>query len=174
MTRSQLQLSNRQTQQITQHTRTLIVKAEHTIGHKLPKVEIYFDVHGSAWGYFSRRGTQRRIRYNPHLFLRYPQQGLDEVVPHEVAHFVVDGLYPNRRCKPHGPEWREIMGLFGIDHPRATHTTPLDNVPVRRQQRFSYQCDCGTVELSATRHHRVLRGARYICRRCGQTLRPTP
>ncbi|MEP1383040.1 MAG: zinc ribbon domain-containing protein [Paraglaciecola sp.] len=36
---------------------------------------------------------------------------------------------------------------------------------------FLYQCQCGTVELSITRHNKVVKGKQnYICRRCKNTL----
>ncbi len=137
----------------------------------LPELDIHFDVTGAAWGYYVRKGAQRWFRFNPQLFALHFDEGLQDTIPHEVAHYVVDRLYPRRRCKPHGPEWREVMATFGIDNPRATHNTSLDGLRIRRQQRHSYYCACGEVMLSSTRHNRIQRdGMRYVCRRCQQPL----
>lgn len=137
----------------------------------LPELEIRFDVSGAAWGYYVRKGQQRWFRFNPQLFALHFDEGLQDTIPHEVAHYVVDLRYPHRRCKPHGTEWRAVMAAFGIENPRATHSTSLDGLTIRRQQRHRYYCACGETMLSATRHNRIQReGVRYLCRRCRQPL----
>ncbi len=166
-------LSDRQLRRIIDATRRHIGIAEQALAKRFPPLEIRFDVSGQAWGYYVRRGEHRCIRYNPYLFARHFDTGLAQTVPHEVAHFIVDCQHQRRRVKPHGPEWRAVMALFGVDNPSATHRDDLSGVPVRRQRRFDYRCRCGVVPLSATRHYRHLRGqASYYCRRCGEQLRP--
>ncbi len=167
-------LSIGQKKRIIATTRDYIDRANAEFGLKLPPLPVHFDVHGAAWGYYVRKGGERWFRFNPMLFARHFDEGLNDTVPHEVAHYVVDRRY-RRRCKPHGAEWQAVMRRFGIDNPRATHDTNLDGLPVRRQRRYLYYCACGEVPLSATRHNRILhKGARYLCRRCGQVLSPAP
>ncbi len=169
------QLDKKQIATIIATTGDFIAQARRRYGLLLPELEIRFDVHGAAWGYYIRKGCRRWFRFNPTLFARHFDEGLNDTIPHEVAHYVVDKRYPRRRCKPHGAEWRQVMRDFGIDNPRATHRTPLDGLPIRRQRRYIYYCACGEVPLSATRHNRILRGqTRYFCRRCHQPLSPTP
>lgn len=164
-------LDQHQRQQIITTTRARISEAESQFNKRFPKVEISFDVTGSAWGYYVRKGRQRRIRYNDALFEKFFAEGLADTVAHEVAHFVVDSLYRRGRIKPHGKEWREVMSLFGIQNPSVTHSTDLSGIEVRQQRRFKYHCQCGPVMLSTTRHFRVLRGTTtYSCRRCGNQL----
>jgi SprT protein len=44
-------------------------------------------------------------------------------------------------------------------------------VPVRRQRRFRYRCDCSTHQLSARRHNKIRHGrANYLCRSCGSEV----
>jgi SprT protein len=167
-------LSDAQQAQIVATTRAYIDRANAAFGLQLPPLPIHFDIHGSAWGYYVRKGDKRWFRYNPVLFARHFDEGLNDTIPHEVAHYVVDGRY-RRRCQLHVPEWQRVMRHFGIDQPRATHRTSLEGLTIRRQRRFIYYCDCGEVPLSATRHNRILRhGARYVCRRCGQAVSPEP
>ncbi len=167
-------LSTDQVARIVATTQDYIDRANAAFGLRLPPLPILFDIEGAAWGYYVRQGDRRWFRYNPALFARHFDEGLRDTIPHEVAHYVVDRRY-RRRCKPHGPEWRRVMRHFGIDDPRATHTTSLEGLTIRRQRRFLYYCDCGEVPLSTTRHNRILRhGTRYRCRRCGQTLSPEP
>jgi len=66
-------------------------------------------------------------------------------------------------------EWRRVMKAFGVS-PRATGRYELSGVPVRRQQRHSYRCDCRQHELTSTRHNRHQQGRKYICRSCGAPL----
>ncbi len=166
-------LDEGQMQRVVATTRACIATAASAFGlARLAPVEITFDVRGSAWGYYVRDRDRRRIRYNPWLFARYFEDGLNETVPHEVAHYVVEQLHPGRRVAAHGAEWRAVMRLFGFSTPRATHRHSLDGIPVRRQQRFLYRCGCRQHELSTTRHLRILgRRMEYRCRACGEILR---
>lgn len=164
-------LSPAQQKTIVEHTWRYIELASIELHLRLPRIDVLFDIRGSAWGYYVHCKDKRLIRYNPWLFSKYFADGLNDTVPHEVAHYVVDMRY-RKRCQPHGPEWREIMRLFGIDRPRATARYCLDGIPVRRQRRFHYACACQTHEISATRHNRILRGQQYLCRRCGSAIQP--
>lgn len=165
-------LSPAQQTTIIEHTHGLIKQANKHFRLQLRPVEVRFDVHGSAWGYFVRKRNNRVIRYNPWLFEKYYTEGMNDTAPHEVAHYVVDMRY-RKRCQPHGPEWREVMELFGVKKPRATFRNNLDGIPVRRQRRFNYACLCQAHEISATRHYRILRGQQYLCRRCGSAIQAT-
>ncbi len=135
----------------------------------LPVPPIRFSVKGTAWGYYQRRGKHVEIRFNPLLFARYFQEGLEDTVPHEIAHYFVDSMYTGRP-KPHGPEWREVMNLFGIENPRATSDYDTSGLGVRKQKRMKYRCACQIHEVSKTRHNRMLRGSKYLCRSCNQEL----
>jgi len=164
-------LSTQQQNQVIVKTDACIVQAAEYYGLRLKPIHVLFDISGSAWGYYVRNNKQQFIRYNPWLFAQYFTEGLNDTVPHEVAHYIVDVRY-RRRCKPHGPEWREVMQFFGIDKPRATARYSLDGIPVRRQRRHIYHCGCQTHEISSTRHYRIQRGIKYACRLCGGYLGP--
>jgi SprT protein len=64
------------------------------------------------------------------------------------------------------------MTYLGVDDADRCHAYPLDRIEVRRQRRWSYQCDCSDHELSTTRHNRVMSGTRYHCRQCHAVLQP--
>ncbi len=165
-------LSSVQITKIETETQRYIDLANQVLQVSIPPIEIYFNVSGATWGYFVRRQNQQVIRYNPYLFEKHYQEGLTDTIPHEVAHYVVDCLYAGKRIKPHGPEWRKMMILFGVDHPKATHNTDLTGIPRRRQRRFDYQCGCKVIPLSTTRHYRIQSGrSSYRCGECGEKLR---
>lgn len=137
---------------------------------QIDPVQISFDLKGRSSGMYVVRGKHRYIRYNPYLFSRYYQESLSTTVPHEVAHYVSDLLYGLGNIRPHGKEWKRLMIDLGAE-PRVTGNYSLEGIPVRRQKRFSYRCDCRLHQVSAVRHNRMVRGvAKYYCRQCGSKL----
>ena len=163
-------LSPEQRQQVVEATRRRIARAGLLFGCEFAEISVTFELRGRAAGMYRVRGGQREIRYNPHIFARYFSDNLENTVPHEVAHYIIDILHGLRRVRPHGPEWRAVMRAFGAE-PVATCRYNLDGIPVRRQQRFSYRCACSTHSISTVRHKRMLGGrVRYSCRRCQTPL----
>ncbi|HXG29821.1 MAG TPA: SprT-like domain-containing protein [Nevskiales bacterium] len=133
-----------------------------------------FDLRGLNAGEFivdARRYGGPCIRINRELLQRHPQQMLDQVVPHEVAHYVVWALWPGR-TRPHGREWRAVMRHFGKP-PEVSHRMAAR--PSRHVRRLPFTCGCEAPQLcSLTIYRRHLAGVRYYCRRCKQRLRPAP
>jgi len=151
-------------------TREWIARAGRLYGRVFPEIPVRFDLEGRAAGMYQVRGGQRAIRYNPHLFARYPRDSLEVTVPHEVAHYVTDMLFGQRGVRPHGAQWRAVMHAMGVD-PRVNADYDLAGIPVRRQRRFVYRCLCREHRLSACRHNRIRRGViRYSCRSCDGEL----
>ena len=143
-----------------------IRRAAERFGIDIDPVQIDFDLGGRSAGMYMVRKRQRRIRFNPWIFARYFDDSLHSTVPHEVAHYVTDILHGLRYIKPHGREWREVMRVLDVE-PRVTGDYDLTGIPVRRQRRFGYRCECMTHELSTRRHNNILNGrTRYFCRRC--------
>jgi SprT protein len=133
-------------------------------------IPVQFDLRGRAAGMYLVARGRAVIRYNPYIFARHFEHGLQVTVPHEVAHYVSDRLFGLARIRPHGSEWRAVMRALGVE-PRATAQFDLSGVPLRRQQRFSYHCGCSLHELSSCRHNRIRRGqVAYHCRQCGGAL----
>ena len=139
---------------------------------RLPVPTVAFDLRGRAAGQaiFARRSRDCRIRINAQLLASHPQEMLAETVPHEVAHVVIYRLY-GRRAKPHGKEWKALMRAFGIE-PAPCHTLPAE--PTRQLKRYRYACACDEPAwLTSIRHKRAQQGTDYLCRRCGEKLRPS-
>ena len=156
--------------QVRQATRDCVVHATRLFEKNFIVPSVQFDLTGRAAGQYRVRRGEAAIRYNPFIFARYFEDNLNETVPHEVAHLVVDQLWGLRRVRAHGAEWRSVMQALGAE-PRATARYDLTGLPVRRQRRFAYRCACSTHQLTTCRHNRVQRGeARYHCRQCDQPL----
>lgn len=158
---------------VERRVRQLLTTARRELGVATQPPEIRFDLRGQSAGQARcDAGARGVVRFNPWLLLRHGEEFIDQTVPHEVAHWLTFTRF-GRRARPHGPEWRELMVLFGAE-PRRCHDYSLEDVPHRRVSSHSYHCTCQEHRLSAVRHNRVRKGQTYLCRRCGQPLRPGP
>ncbi|MGP5711344.1 SprT family zinc-dependent metalloprotease [Vreelandella alkaliphila] len=131
----------------------------------LPAPKVWFDLKGASAGqaHLGRGG----LRFNPVLLSNNRQAFFDEVIPHEMAHWLVFHLANGTRLKPHGREWQAVMrDLFGLE-PKVTHRFDVQDAQSRP---YYYQCGCQTHCFTARRHSLVVKGRRYRCRHCDQTL----
>lgn len=112
------------------------------------------------------------IRYNLDLLRENADAFIAETVPHEVAHLVAF-LRHGPRIRPHGAEWRAVMGEFGAIAQRCHHYD-LSRISARKTRVFPYHCACTNHELTSIRHHRVQAGRIYLCRHCAAPLQPGP
>jgi SprT protein len=132
---------------------------------------IRFDLRGKTAGQVRiAPGRACLVRYNAALLIRHSSAFLAQTVPHEAAHVVVFHVHgPPRR--PHGGEWQNVMRLFGA-MPERCHSFEVDGLQTRRLRQYDYHCGCRAHRLSSIRHNRVQGGQIYLCRCCGQHLRP--
>ncbi|MFP4061806.1 MAG: SprT-like domain-containing protein [Halochromatium sp.] len=140
-------------------------------GLAAPSVEIRFDLRGQTAGQVRMRTDgPARIRYNLALLEREGVAFLEHTVPHEVAHVLAYWRH-GARIRPHGPEWQRIMRQLGAE-PTRCHDYDIGGLQARQLQYFDYHCGCMTHRLSSIRHNKVAKGQRYLCKRCGEALRP--
>lgn len=131
----------------------------------LPRPLVWLDLRGKCAGqaHFGRGG----LRFNPLLLEENRLAFLAEVVPHEMAHWLVHHLEDGHLARPHGHEWQTVMRrLFGVA-PRATHrfnTARASPAPYR------YRCGCQEHDFTARRHALARKGRRYRCRDCAGIL----
>ena len=152
-----------------QETHALLNQAELHFGRGMPQVEICFDLKGKAAGSVRLiRGSDPLIRYNGQLLKENGETFLQQTIPHEVAHVVAYRLH-GQRIRPHGPEWQQVMALFGAEASRC-HQFDTRQSKSRQLRQFDYRCGCRSHQLSSIRHNRVTRGQVYLCRQCGQSL----
>ena len=147
-----------------------IERAEGLFERDFVRIPVLFDLRGTTAGMYKIQGTRVQIRFNPWIFAKYFDVNLRDTVPHEVAHYIVHAVYGDRRVRPHGWQWRDLMQSFGAD-PEVTFDMNLEGIPQRRQRTHWYRCDCRDHEISATRHNRVQRQrGQYLCRFCNGLL----
>jgi SprT protein len=163
-------ITDNQKDQVINLTSRYLELAEQCFKKRFASIPVVFDLQGKCAGMYQRSAKKRCIRYNPYLMSKYFKHSLEQTVPHEVAHYIVDCLWPYRRVKPHGKEWRAVMEAFGVE-PKVTGNFDLTGIPVKRYQQFTYRCSCKTHQLSIIRHRRQSSGlANYYCRLCQQRL----
>ncbi|WKE65138.1 SprT family zinc-dependent metalloprotease [Gallaecimonas kandeliae] len=138
-------------------------RAEARFGRLFKRPGVSLDLRGRAAG--QAHMGKGLLRFNKALYQDNRQAFLDEVVPHEVAHWLAWQLHGSR-IRPHGIEWQALMvELFGLA-PKRTHDFEL------KERTFTYHCRCRQHQLSVRRHNKVQRGdGQYQCRYCGQQLK---
>ncbi|WP_386687511.1 SprT family zinc-dependent metalloprotease [Lonepinella sp. MS14437] len=138
--------------------------AENHFQRQFPMPTISYDVRGVKAGVAYL--PQNLIKLNRTLLLENPQEFIQQVVPHELAHLLVFQLFG--RVKPHGKEWQWIMqNLFQL--PADTcHQFDVQSV---QGKTYAYACDCQIHQLSQRRHNKIMReSAVYFCRVCRKKL----
>lgn len=167
-------ITTSQQQMVTDRVAELLRQCERHFNRPFAPIEIRFDLRGRISGMYVFKHHQQWLRFNPFIFAKYFTDSLDNTVPHEVAHYVTQVLFGLQRIRPHGREWQAIMQTLGAE-PRVTGDYDLAGIPVKRQRRFSYVCDCMTHQLTTIRHNRIARRqSRYFCRRCNGELLQRP
>lgn len=87
------------------------------LGAPMPRPRIHYDLKGGIAGMAAtlvrpRALPEQWIRIHPELLQRYPVRMIQQTIPHEIAHLVIDWYLP-RVAEPHGPEWMAVMIYFG-------------------------------------------------------------
>lgn len=164
-------LTEIQKNQITEETARYIVLANSLYQTNMPIIPVSFDLTGHTIGMYKVSPYKKIIRYNALIFNKYFEENIQETVPHEVAHYIVDMQFGAKKVRPHGLEWRSIMQRFGANASRVAQYD-LTGIPKRRYSTIAYQCDCQTHELGIRRHNKVIQGkTNYFCRHCRGLLK---
>ncbi|WP_341503014.1 SprT family zinc-dependent metalloprotease [Gallaecimonas sp. GXIMD4217] len=151
-------------QQLIEAVEAAFARAEAHFGKPFPRPAVTLDLRGRAAG--QAHHGKGQLRFNASLYRENRAAFLQEVVPHEVVHWLV-WHHHDTRCRPHGREWQAMMSqVFGLA-PRRTHDFAV------REDSFAYRCLCMEHRLTVRRHNKVQRGqAQYRCKGCGATLVP--
>ncbi|APX92041.1 metallopeptidase [Halomonas sp. 1513] len=131
----------------------------------LPRPRVWCDLRGKSAGqaHFGRGG----LRFNARLYAENRHVFLTEVVPHEMAHWLVRHLDEGPRTRPHGHEWQTVMRRLFAREPHVTHRFDVSNASPAPHR---YRCACRDHFFTSRRHGLARRGSRYRCRHCAQTL----
>jgi SprT protein len=145
---------------------TCYLQAEAFFQQSFPRPQVSFKLRGQKAGV--AHPTENKLRFNPQLYRENQQDFLRQTVAHEVAHLVAYQRFGSG-IPPHGEEWRLIMrGIYHLP-PERCHSYAIERP---QGNRFVYRCQCpqGEFLFSAQRHARVVKGQRYLCKRCRGVL----
>ncbi len=158
---------------VPQRLEALRQHAESYYAMHLPRPELLFNIRGRNAGELkiSRLHAEARyvIRLNRALLKTHARYFYSDVLPHEMAHLVVECRHGSR-VKPHGPEWRAVMTRCFQVEPKVYHSLPTESAR-RVLREYEYHCGCQAHSLSIIRHRRAIKGVVYSCRKCGGALR---
>ena len=156
---------------ITTLVNNYIKCAAELFSKKFAPIDVVFDLKGRTAGMYKIDKGRKVIRFNPWHFAKYPKENINETIPHEVAHYIIDQLYGIRNVRPHGKEWQSLMLKFGVE-PRRTFSYSLEGIPTKVHKRYPYTCGCMQFDITTRRHNMIQQGkAQYRCRECGNQIK---
>jgi SprT protein len=133
--------------------------------HRIIKPRITYNLRGTDAGQAFLE--QNRIDLNLLLFMENFADGIQNTIPHEVAHLEAyrRGL---RRGDFHGERWKRLMRQFGAV-PDACHNLEVDAVSSRTGY-FTYRCKCNPGYMVSLEMHRRIQASweLFRCRNCRQ------
>lgn len=112
-----------------------------------------------------RLGTAYRerpvVKISPDYLKEYREEILHRTVPHEICHCYVHHYYP-RAKQAHGPEFRRMMRLLGLDG-STYHSMKLENGPKKRvytKKRYGYKNPVSgeMYWITKAKHEKVMKG----------------
>jgi SprT protein len=101
------------------------------------------------------------IDINAVLLMENGDTFINRTVVHEFAHLVDAILHPKTRNglgnrSVHGPTWKRIMGVFGVEANRC-HSYDVTNARTRKVSKYIWTCKCGKqMHLGTIRHAKML------------------
>ncbi|MQU03971.1 hypothetical protein GHO34_27220 [Pseudomonas sp. FSL R10-2245] len=141
-------------------------------GKTFPEIPVKFDLTGKVGGYYCYHRSRatgkitQYFRFNRVLVRENLNEYLDQICPHEVAHYIARTEW-GMGIKPHGTEWKSVMvDVFKLA-PDRCHSMDTSNAA---KQHFIYTCGCREHPLTKTKHNKILRGYGYRCRACSKPL----
>lgn len=94
---------------------------------------------------------------------------LEEIIPHEVAHYIQMIYWPD--SKPHGVEFKGVMKVFGVPA-RAYHTLNCEGIKQRKERKIECKCGCeNRVWELAIRRKAGVENRDLICPKCRDFIR---
>ena len=151
-----------------------IKKSEKIYSRKFDRVPVKFDLKGATAGqYRFIRGSNNSdgscFRFNLDIAKENGENEYKSTVVHEVAHHIARSLAKGKYIKPHGREWKSIMGNLGLPAVRChSYTVPEKT---RKLKYFDYECDCMVHNVSSILHNRMKKGQVRHCKKCKSNLR---
>ena len=157
--------------QVMARLTTLLAVAQKQWGRVFPLPVVTYDLRGRSAG--QARCRDNRIRINRVLMTENLDHFVQQTVGHELAHLVCWHVH-GMRVRAHGPEWRQIMGVFGLPADSCHSYDTARSAARKPLQTFPYRCRCRVRQMTIIRHRRMIKAPGYYkCTVCKEILRPS-
>lgn len=101
-----------------------------------------------------------KVGYNVHVFAQDPDRFINNTIPHEIAHIVVNAL---RIGKGHDNTWKRVCNMLGGNSERCYSAENITHKFARHRKQYEYRATCGTIiMLSDVRHNRLQSGKQSL------------
>lgn len=102
-----------------------------------------------------------KVGYNIHIFAQDPERFINDTIPHEIAHMVVNALNAG---KGHDKNWKHVCTMLGGNGNRCYSAENITHKLLRHRKQYQYRASCGTlVMLSDVRHKRLQQEKLSLC-----------
>lgn len=132
-------------------------------------IKYRWDLKGGTAGQAIYSNGEFTIRFNLEIAANNFDDYLRTTVPHELAHLILDHLYP--WAPAHGKHWAICMDILGAPANRCHSYSKDTYTPARVVRRYPYLCACQIHSVTAIIHNRVQAGEQgRRCTKCGSRL----
>lgn len=118
--------------------------------------------------------NSNKIRLNHALLLKNESGFFSETIPHEIAHLVSFRVF-GKNGMGHGPEWKFVMRVFGLEAKRL-HNFDVSGLKKQRTiTRHLFSCNCNSIthELTTNEHTKITqKNYKFSCKICERELIP--
>jgi SprT protein len=117
---------------------------------------VVYDVFNKTSGFVNPEESEKFIIHlNPILLIDNPEEMINVTCGHEFAHLIDFNTGPINSRRYHGPAWKSIMQMIGVDD-SIKHDMDTLNV-LTRFTRYLYSCpQCNKHFEVSPKHHRQL------------------
>ena len=155
-------------EQAVQRVEELINLANEKYNLQIPQPQVSFNVKGyRVAGYARRVGPLYFINLNAEACEKYPDEMMNDTIPHEVAHIVC--FFHPALGKNHDAGWKRVCRAIGGS---GSRTASMKLTPARNIRKWLYRDSCGKVrEVTTNRHNRMRKfGTQYRFRDNGGVI----
>ena len=119
----------------------------------IPMPTVSFKLSGTRAG--TAQYASGNIKLNPEIAAHNFDTFIERTPGHEAAH-IISVIRYGSQGRGHGRCWKMVMRVLGYT-PSRCHSYDMEDVKVRRQERFNYTCGCTTFNFSNTRHNKKVK-----------------
>lgn len=132
---------------------------------KIPNYSVKFDLKSErtvGMFYFKKDGIG--LRFHGELLNEVGFKKYKEVIIHEYAH-LINFVINKGSVMPHGKEWKQIMNLLGVEKPRATTISFINELLTEAK------CKCSKHYLTKSKVQKINNGIKLRCYNCGKKIK---